>query len=77
MDHDHEIRSLAAETMALTTVLGFVLQRLSVRNKSEISQAFEEAANHVTGIALRGVGSPEHTTKALKIIDQLRQTALG
>lgn len=78
MDYDHEIHSLAAETMALTSVVGFLLNHLANSgSRLSVASALESAANHVTGIALSGRGVPEHTTKALLIIDQLRETALG
>jgi hypothetical protein len=82
MNGDYDPRSLAAETLALQSIVGMVLNRL-YRQDSRLAGAIrlglDDAASHVEDMAIR-VGKaapPEHTVKALRIVEELRTIIVG
>ncbi len=82
MDHDKEITALAAETLALQTILTSVLNRLGAtdpRIGEAIRGGFDDAASFVENMAIKfgKSASPEHSVKALGIVEQLRTATLG
>ena len=82
MEIEKEIHSLSAETLALTAILGSLLGRLVATDRTmrfNITEAFDQAANHVEGIAIQfgRSAASEHTVKALRIVEELRLTVLG
>jgi hypothetical protein len=79
MDHEKEIYSLSAETFALTTIIANVFSRLSqtdARLAAAIKRGVDDAASQVENIAisLGKAASPEHTVKALRIIEEMRKS---
>ena len=82
MDLEHEIYSLSAETLALQTVLTQTLSRLS-RLSPEISRAvrdgFDDAANVTERLAIHfgKAARPEHTVKALRVVEEMRAVVFG
>jgi hypothetical protein len=82
MDADSEIRALAAETLAIQTIVGqtlFHLARADPRIADAIRQALDDSANIVEQIAIQfgSKASPDHTVKALKIVEEVRTIVLG
>jgi hypothetical protein len=81
MDHDTEIRALAAETLATQIVLGQVLSRIrgiDPRIAEAVAQAFDDAANIVEGVAIQmSTVGPTHAVKALQIVEELRTMVVG
>ena len=76
-----EIESLAAETLALTAILTKVLsqlRQLSPALDGAIGRALDDAACTVEDNAIRlgKSASPEHTVKAILIVEKMRE-ALG
>jgi hypothetical protein len=81
MDLEKEIHSLAAETLALSIIVGNVLSKLA-RNPSlraAIVEGFDQSADVADSIAIQfgKSASPEHTVKALLIIEEMRAMVLG
>jgi hypothetical protein len=82
MDTDHEIASLAAETMALQAVLTNVLHQMA-RCSPEIGEAvrlgLDNAANEIESLAITAgkTSRPDHLVKALGIVEELRTMSLG
>jgi hypothetical protein len=77
-----EIESLYAETLALQTILVKVLGRLRAVDPALAAAnaaGLDDAADHVEHIAIRlgEAASPEHTVKALRIVEELRTAILG
>jgi hypothetical protein len=77
-----EIRYLGAETLALQIALVSVLSGLAKSDPKLagiIREAFDNAANIAEEAAIRlgKAASPEHTVRALEIIEEMRVTALG
>ena len=82
MDHDHEIRSLAAETLAVQTIVGQALFRITQgdpRLKNAITEALGDAANVVEQVAIQfGLEAhSDHTVKALQVVEEIRTVILG
>ena len=81
-DVEHEINSLHGETLALSTIIGFVLFRM-VQDHPEfmlaVSTGFEDAASHVENMAIKfgKTVPPEHLVKSLGMVEQLRAMSLG
>jgi hypothetical protein len=81
MDTEKEIHSLSAETLALSIIVGNVLSKLA-RNASlrpAIVEGFNQAADVADSVAVQfgKSASPEHTIKALRIIEEMRTMVLG
>ena len=77
MDYDREVHSLSAETLAFGALIAFSLNRIGRTNPalaSAVSHAFDDAANYVENFAIKlgKSASPDHTVKALRIIEELR-----
>lgn len=81
MDTEKEIRELAAETLALSIVLGNVLSKLARDPllRAAIIQGFDQSADVGDSVALQfgDTASPDHTMKALRIIEEMRAMVLG
>lgn len=82
MKVESSINALSAETLALQTLFAELCHGLIGRDpvfRSVISDVFDHAANHLENIAI-SVGnkaSPEHTVKAIQIVEELRTVVLG
>jgi hypothetical protein len=81
MDIEKEIHSLAAETLAYSLVIQGVLSRLA-RNpafKTSIEEGFDQALEIAQSVAVKfgSTASPDHTTKCIRIIEELRAGVLG
>jgi hypothetical protein len=77
-----EIVSLHSETLALQVILTNVLGRLRTADPAldgAIAAGLDDAANQVEDIAIHfgKAASPEHTVKAIRIVEELRATVLG
>jgi hypothetical protein len=77
-----EIESLYAEALALQIILVNVLSRLRAVDPAlaaAIAAGLDDATDQVEHIAisLGKAASPEHTVKALRIVEELRATILG
>jgi hypothetical protein len=82
MEVEREIHALAAETLALQSVLTQALYRLSKLGpdvRQAIVEAFDDAANITehTAIQVGKAASPEHTVKALRVVEELRAVVFG
>jgi hypothetical protein len=82
MDYDHEINSLAAETIAIQNVLAQVLYRISRISpafETAILQGFNDAASSIEDSAIihGKAASPDHLVKAIRIVEELRTATLG
>lgn len=82
MDHVYEVRSLASETLAVQAIFIGVLDRLakSISDlRTAIAAGFDDAANYVELVAIKlgAAAAPEHTVKALQIVEGMRATTLG
>jgi hypothetical protein len=90
MNYDKQIEqlrdeaiSLHAETSALSTLLFTVLLELRFlgdpRIKDAIGRALNNAASHLENFAIKTgeAASPEHTVKALKIVEDMRAQLFG
>jgi hypothetical protein len=81
MNTEKEIQALSAETLAFSIMLGSVLSKLAKDPtlRFTITQAFNEAADVAQSVAVRfgKSASPEHTVKALRIIEEMRAMVLG
>jgi hypothetical protein len=82
MDYEHEINSLAAETLAIQTLLTHVLGRLAQADPqmyAAIKAGFDDAASDAENTAIKfgKTASPHHIVKALGIIEALRTATLG
>src|ERR1700738_3496208 len=82
MDLEKEIHSLAAETLALNIALCNVLHKLLRDNptlRPAVIDGFNQSADVAADVAIM-IGksaSPEHTVKALLIIEEMRGVVLG
>jgi hypothetical protein len=81
-DVEREIHALAAQNLALQFVMLQALHRLSKLNSDNseaIALAFEDAAGIVGSMAIHfgKAASPEHTVKALLIVEEMRVMVLG
>jgi hypothetical protein len=77
-----QIESLHAETLALQVVLVNVLGRLQTADPAlaaAIATGLNDAANQVEDIAIRlgKTASPEHTVKAISVVEELRTAIVG
>jgi hypothetical protein len=81
MNVEQEIHALAAETLALSVIVANVCRHLSddPRLHAAIEAAFNDASRFVEdqAVALSKTASPDHTVKAIKIVEDLRAAALG
>jgi hypothetical protein len=82
MDTEHEIHSLAAETMALQFVVTqtlFRLSKLGPAYSGAIAQAFDDAANIAESLAIHfgKRASPEQNVKTLRVVEELRAVVFG
>ena len=82
MDQEYEIRTLAVETLAIQMILVNVLRQIGAADPSTrnaIAAGLNEAANTVEHVAitLGKTAKPEHTTRALQIVEQIRTAVLG
>jgi hypothetical protein len=81
MDSEKEIRALAAETLAFSIIVGSVLSTLAkdASLRAAIIAGFDQAADIADSVAVRfgKTASPEHTLKALSIIEEMRAMVLG
>jgi hypothetical protein len=82
MDFEKEIHSLAAEVLALNIVLCNVLNKLLRDDpalRSAIADGFNQSADTAESVAilLGKSASPDHTVKALRIIEEMRGVVLG
>jgi hypothetical protein len=89
MDHDDQIKALRTETNALsaeTLALQYILANLmyQVRKVSpELGSAIELALNDAASgvenlaISLGKTASPQYSVKAIRVVEELRATALG
>jgi hypothetical protein len=81
-NHQVEIESLAAETLALQTILAHVLDQVAkvdVRIAAAIRKGFDDAADDTEDIAIKlgKSASPDHTVKALGVIEYMRTATFG
>jgi hypothetical protein len=79
---EQELDALAGETLAIQVILAKVLHRVRGVDPAladAIAVGFNDAANQIEDIAIRfgKAASPEHTVKAIKIVEQLRTAVLG
>lgn len=82
MDYDHEIRSLAAETLALQQIVKDLCAGLAMHDPSlapVIAKAFDNAARALEDYAIfmGKAAHPEHGVKAIRIVEELRAAVLG
>ncbi|MFN0191595.1 MAG: hypothetical protein ACKVP5_06410 [Aestuariivirga sp.] len=82
MDVENEIHSLSGDTLALQTIIAELCLGLVSTNphlRDTISKVFDNAANHCEDIAIRfgKSASPEHTVKALRVVEEIRTLVLG
>jgi hypothetical protein len=82
MDLEKEIHSLAAETLALNIALCNVLHKLLRDNptlRPAVIDGFNQSADVAADVAIMmgKSASPEHTVKALLIIEEMRGVVLG
>jgi hypothetical protein len=81
MDTEKEIHALSAETLAFGIIMRSVLSKLA-RNPSlraTIVEGFDQAADVADSLAVQfgKAASPDHTIKALRIIEETRAMVLG
>jgi hypothetical protein len=81
MDTEKEINSLAAETLALSIIVGNVLSKLA-RDPSlrpAIIEGFNQSADVAESVAVQfgKASSPDHAVKALRIVEEMRAMVLG
>jgi hypothetical protein len=82
MDHEKEIGSLSAETIAIQAVLVHVLRRLAKSSPDlwkAIAVGFDDATSEVENIALQhgAEAKSERTLEALRIVEVNRKASLG
>jgi hypothetical protein len=81
MDHEKEILALTAETLALSYIVGSVLSKLAKipALRPAIVEGFNQSADVADSIAIQfgKSASPEHTVKAIRIIEEMRAMVLG
>jgi hypothetical protein len=82
MDYDRELRSLAAETLALQCILQGLLGtliRTQPQLRAPIAEGLENALDMAQAVAVQ-IGtdaSPDHTVKCIRIIEEFREGLLG
>jgi hypothetical protein len=82
MDHEKQINSLSAETIAIQAILVHVLRRLAKSDPDlwkAIAAGFDDAASEVENIALQhnAEAKSERTLEALRIVEVNRKASLG
>lgn len=81
MDHEKEILALSAETLALSYVIGNVLSKLAriPALRPAIIEGFNQSADVADGVAIQfgKSASPDHTVKAIRIVEEMRAMVLG
>jgi hypothetical protein len=81
MNIEKEIHALSTKTLAFSIILGRVLSKLATDRtlRFTITEAFNEAADVAQSVAVQfgKSASPEHTVKALRIIEEMRAMVLG
>jgi hypothetical protein len=81
MEHEEEIRSLSAESLATSIVLANLLSRFAriPALRLAIVTCFDRSvdmADDVTAV-LGKSASPDHTVKVLRIVEEMRAMVLG
>jgi hypothetical protein len=79
---EQAIKSLSAETLAFSAILGFVFLRLRAadpRLAAAIAEGFDDAADFVEHFAIKTGNAPsaDHTVQALRVVEDIRTTAIG
>ena len=76
--HKTEIEGLAGETLALQTILFWLLFHIQRNTPNPIEQALDIAANMVEdqAIAAARKSSPQHLAKALGIIEHFQKSII-
>ena len=79
---EKEIASLAAETLAVQTILAsvlFHLGRTDAKVQLAIQRGLDDAANHVEDIAIRigKAASPAQIVKAIGVVEEIRAASLS
>lgn len=81
MNIEKEIHALSAETLAFSIIMGSVLSKLAGNPllRAAIAEGFNQSADVAETIAVKfgRSSSPEHTVKALRIIEEMRNMVLG
>ena len=82
MDVEREIHSLAAESIAtqfILTQLLICLRRMTPELNRVVREALDDAANiaELTAIHLGKSASPEHSVKAIRVVEEIRAVVLG
>jgi hypothetical protein len=81
MEHETEIRSLSAETLATSIVLANLLSRFAriPALRLAIVSCFDQSvdmADDITAV-LGKSAAPDHTVKVLRIVEEMRSMVLG
>jgi hypothetical protein len=81
MEHETEIRSLSAETLATSIVLANLLSRFAriPALRLAIVSCFDQSvdmADDITAVMGKST-SPDHTVKVLRIVEEMRSMVLG
>lgn len=81
MDYEKQINNLAGETLALQIIVTSICDRLCEVSPlifQALTTAFEDAAGHAENVAINlgKSAAPEHTLKALRIIEEIRAIAI-
>ncbi len=81
MDTEKEIHSLSAETLALSIIVGNVLGKLAKipTLRPAVIEGFDQSLDVAESVAVQfgKAASPEHTMKAMRIIEEMRTVVLG
>ena len=73
-DHKHEIERLNGELLAIRTLLFYFMDGATVSSPHLVRTAFDNAADFIERFTISAgkTASPEHTVKALEIVEDLR-----
>jgi hypothetical protein len=81
MDIEKEVHALTAETLAFSIIVGDVLSKLAKNPllRAAIVEGFDQAADVAESVAVQfgKSASPEHTVKAVRIVEEMRAVVLG
>jgi hypothetical protein len=81
MEHETEIRSLSAETLATSIVLANLLSRFAriPALRLAIVSCFDQSVDMADDITaeLGKSAAPDHTVKVLRIVEEMRSMVLG
>jgi hypothetical protein len=81
MDIEKEVHALTAETLAFSIIVGNVLSKLAKNPllRAAIVEGFDQAADVAESVAVQfgKSASPEHTVKAVRIVEEMRAVVLG